>query len=149
MSRLAIKRGLLLFWAIWLSVVLLTNVADALKGAHIISATFPMVSGNFPLIGATIGNFGLGEPVAWILFVGVIVWEAIAAFLLWRAVSQYRGQALPGTSSADTALGVSLGLWAAFLISDEIFIAYPLESSHIHLLTAQLATLLVLHLIPD
>jgi hypothetical protein len=42
----------------------------------------------------------------------------------------------------------SLGLWAAFLVADEVFIAYAVEATHLRLLTAQLATLLAVELLP-
>ena len=37
----------------------------------------------------------------------------------------------------------------AFIVADEIFIAYPVEGTHLRLFTAQLATLLMLELVRD
>jgi hypothetical protein len=44
---------------------------------------------------------------------------------------------------------VSLGLWAAFLVADEVFIAYPVEATHLRLFIAQLVTLLAVEVLPE
>jgi hypothetical protein len=44
---------------------------------------------------------------------------------------------------------VSLSLWAAFQVADVVFIAYGVEATHLRLFTAQLATLLVIELVPE
>jgi hypothetical protein len=40
-------------------------------------------------------------------------------------------------------------LWAAFVLADELLIAYPVEATHLRLFTAQLATLLTIVLLPE
>jgi hypothetical protein len=40
------------------------------------------------------------------------------------------------------AFAAGLGLWAAFLLADEAFVAYALGGTHLRLFTAQMATLL-------
>ena len=44
---------------------------------------------------------------------------------------------------------ISLLLWAGFMLADELLIAYTVEGTHVRLLTAQLATLLVIALVPE
>ena len=44
---------------------------------------------------------------------------------------------------------MSLLLWGAFLLADEVFIAYPVAATHLRLFTAQLATLLAVELLPE
>ena len=79
----------------------------------------------------------------------MIVWEGVGAALFWRAF----GRTTPGVAvdphAAHPALTVSLALWAAFMIADELFIAYPVEASHMHVFTAQLASLPLLQLVPE
>ena len=52
-------------------------------------------------------------------------------------------------TARNAAFIVSLGLWGAFILAEEVLLAYPLEAVHLRLLTAQLATLLVLTLVPE
>ncbi len=70
-----------------------------------------------------------------ILFAGVVVWEGLGAVLLWRPT--------------DAAFVVTLALWGAFVLAEEIFLAYVVEATHLRLFIAQLVTLLVIHLLPD
>jgi hypothetical protein len=40
-------------------------------------------------------------------------------------------------------------LWSAFLVADEVLIAYPLEGTHLRLFVAHLVTLLAVELLPE
>jgi hypothetical protein len=141
-----LKRGLLLFWALWMTIVLLTNLADL--GQHVgLGANWPFVSGNYALIAQTVAIYTLPESLALILFIGVIVWEAWSAFLLFRAFAAFHGA---GSQQAlYNAFAVSLALWAALVLADEIFIAYSYEGTHMGIFTSQLVTLLAVRLLPN
>jgi hypothetical protein len=47
------------------------------------------------------------------------------------------------------AFTAGLSLWLAFALADEVFVAYPVEGTHLRLFTAQLATLLAVELLPE
>src|SRR5262245_39810601 len=87
-----LKRLLLLFWAVWLSVVFLTNLADAGKGLGLVDESWAFASGNWKLIQETTARYGTPANVNVLLFAGVIVWEAVAAGLFWRAGWSFRGR---------------------------------------------------------
>jgi hypothetical protein len=40
-------------------------------------------------------------------------------------------------------------LWGAFLVADEVLIAYPVEGTHLRLFLVQLVTLLAIELLPE
>ena len=82
-----------------------------------------------------------------LLFLGVVVWEAVAAALLWRAFGAFQG-VLKGMDAVYAAFAVSLALWAAFMLADEVFIAYGVEGTHMAIFTAQIVTLLAIRLLP-
>lgn len=139
-----IHAGLLLFWAIWLTLVAFTNLADALKRLQLLPEDWTLASYNYDLVVQTLQPHGVPEAVAALLFAGVIVWEATAAALLWRAFAAVRRGA-PGTAPEVTqAFAVSLALWAAFLIATEATVNYLTASTHKETLIAQLASLLVI-----
>jgi hypothetical protein len=52
-----LKRLLLLFWAIWLSVVFLSNVADAGKGLGLLGESWVFASGNWKLLQETTARY--------------------------------------------------------------------------------------------
>ena len=143
-----LKRALLFFWAIWLSVVFFSNLADALKGFGLLGESWAFASGNFKFIKETTTRYGTPAFVNTLLFIGVIIWEGVAAVLFWRAGWTFRGKK-SGRKALYFAFTASLLLWGAFLIADEVFIAYPVESTHLRLFIAHLLTLLAIELLPE
>lgn len=146
---LFLKRTLLVFWAIWQTVVFATNLVDAGKVAGLLPASWTFASGNYGFVVETTARYGTQAWLNALLFAGVLGWEAAAAVLFWLACCCFRGRRRPGASLVYSAFTTSLGLWGAFMIADEICIAYSVEAAHVRLLTAQLATLLVLELLPE
>jgi hypothetical protein len=142
-----LQRLLLLFWAIWLSVVFLTNLADAGKGLGLLDESWAFASGNWKLIQETTARYRTPAAVKVILFAGVILWEGVAALLFWRAGWGFRGRGA-ARKAVYLAFTTSLLLWRALLVADEVFIAYPLESTHLRLFVAHLVTLLAVDWLP-
>jgi hypothetical protein len=83
-----------------------------------------------------------------LLFLGVVLWQGLAALLFWYTCSTFHRMPFPGLWALDMAFLVSLALWAAFMIADEIFAAYDAEAAHMRIFIAQLLSLLVLYLLP-
>lgn len=140
-----LKRLLLLLWAVWLTVVLATNVADGLKASGLLGDGWAFASGNYHFLAETTGRYGTPAWVNELLFVGVVCWDGAATLLFWVAFA--RGPSRRGGLYA--AFVVSLTLWGAFLVADEVCIAYAVEATHLRLLTAQLVTLLAVELLPQ
>jgi hypothetical protein len=142
-----IGRLLLLFWALWLSVVAATNVLDALLAFGLLPATFKFASGNWAWINQVMDPREVPRTVQAVLFAGAIAWEAVAAALFWRAALSYRGGKLAAESPAVLACGVNLALWAAFQVLDEVVLAYQPEAVHRVIFLNQLATIVVLEML--
>jgi len=133
---------------VWLSIVFFSNLADAGKGLGLLGESWTFASGNGKLIQETTARYKVPTAVNAVLFAGVIVWEGVGAVLFWRAGWSYRS----GNASRKAvylAVTTALLLWGAFLVADEAFIAYPLESTHLRLFVAYLATLLAVELLPE
>lgn len=144
-----LQAGLVFFWAVWLTVVTLTNLTDAFKALGGLPETFGWASYNYALVRETVAAQGVPTALAGLLFAGVLVWELLAAGLLWRAWNAMRRGA-PGTTAAVTqAFAVNLALWCAFLTATELFINYATAATHKSTLIAQLATLLVVRMRQD
>lgn len=142
------KRLLLLGWAAWLSVVFLSNLADAAKALRWLPESWAFASGNLQFIRQTTAPYGTPDLVNAGLFAGVIVWEGVATVLFWRAAWTFRGGGM-GRKAMYQAFIVLLSLWFGFLVADEVFIAYALEGTHLRLFVAQLLTLLAVELLPE
>jgi hypothetical protein len=150
MTSLAlIEAGILLLWAAWLSLVTLFNVTDALKEMGILGETWSLASGNFAYMIDVTSIHKTPRVVCYVMFAGVILWEALASLLLWRA---FFVGSLPAINQAFL---VSLSLWGAFILADEFFIAYTTEgeggysvaATHREIFVAFLVSLIALHLL--
>jgi hypothetical protein len=144
-----LKRITLLFWAAWLSVVVTTNVLDALRALGALPESFKFVSGNWQWINQVMDPVGVPRGLQAVLFAGAIAWEALGAMLFWWAVVSYRGRPLVQEKAAIAACCVNLALWAAFQVLDEVFLAYQPEAVHRVIFVSQIATLLLLQLACD
>jgi len=143
-----LKRGLLVFWAEWLSLVFATNALDGARALSVLGESWAFASGNYAFLARTTARYGTPVWLNAVLFAGVIAWEGLAAGLLWRAWWAYRGRGT-GRAALYAAFAAGLSLWAAFVMADEAFIAYEVEATHWRLFTAQLATLLAVELLPE
>jgi hypothetical protein len=144
-----LKRALLLGWAVWLSVVLASNVADAARALGLLDDSWAFASGNYRFLAETTARYG---PPAWLnglLFAGVIGWEGTAAVLFWRCWLRFPGTGQGGRQGLYAAFTAGLTLWLAFLVADEVFITYDVEGTHLRLFTAQLASLVAIELLPE
>jgi len=145
-----LKRGLLAFWAIWFTLAALTNLADASR-AFGIGPRWRVTSGNYRLIQTVRQRAGVPRGIGDVLFAGAILWEALAGGLFWRAFACYRARTLGSTERVNQAFIGGLSLWAGFMVADELLAAHDTgaEAAHMRTFTAQLATLMSLHLLPD
>lgn len=139
-----LKRGIPMFWAAWFSLVLATNILDLLRAVGFLPETWRFASGNFDLIESITL---LPRWASLILFVGVLLWEGIATVLFWCSVPRTDDPAVQ-LKRTSTAFCVSLGLWAAFILADEILLQYALAPVHLRIFSAQLLSLLAIHLLP-
>jgi hypothetical protein len=142
-----LKRSLVGFWAVWFSLVAATNGFDLSKTIGLLPASWPCTSGNFQLVADCTARYDVPHGLNFPLFAVILLWETSAALAFWRAWRTYRNPA--GLKDVHTAFTVSLLLWAAFMLNDELFIQYQIEGTHLRLFIAQLATLLAIHLVPE
>ena len=143
-----LQKGLLFFWALWFSLVALTNLLGGLKALGVLPKSWTLASYNYELVASTVGAHGVPAAVAAVLFVGVIAWEGLAAALFWRAWAAVRRGAAGTADDVTRAFCVSIALWAAFLVATEATVTYATAGTHTGLLIASLASLLVVRL-PD
>ncbi len=149
LSHSMLRRGLLLFWSSWFSVVFSTNLADGLRQAGLLPTEWRFASGNFELIRQSIGIYSLGQSWAVFLFAAVVLVQLGAAALFWRAFLERDTGTRPDHPKVPQAFSLGIGLFAAFLVADELFIVYDrisgLETTHLLVLCGLLLSYLVIH----
>jgi hypothetical protein len=149
LSARTFARGLILFWAIYLSLITVTNSTDLLKTLGLLPQDWVFASGNYQFIVETTSRYHLAGQWTELLFVGVIVWELLTSLLLWFAYARYGDRPFVAEAPLVRALVVCAGLWAAFVFADELSIAYAIEATHLRLLIAVLVSALTLQILPN
>ena len=136
--------GLTLFWTLWFALVFLTNLLGALRAAGILGPDWKFASKNYEGVAKAVSLYSAPAWVPRVLFAGVLAWQLAAAILYAVAFAACAG-AMPSLALLDLAFGTGIGLFAAFMLADEITIKYAYEQAHELLLIAQLASLALLH----
>jgi hypothetical protein len=142
-----LKLGLLLFWASWFSIVVLTNAFSAMKAGGLLPPTWRFASKNYEMVAKAVSIYAPPPWVPRLLFLGVLAWQLAAAILFWYALMSSGGAGVLNMNAVNAACAAGILLWAAFMIADEITIKYVMEQPHELLLIAQLASLVVMHLL--
>jgi hypothetical protein len=142
--KLAVQAG----WSLWITVVWSSNVLEALRNAGVLKGWNPP-SGNFGLIRSFTAIYHFPDWINWMLFAGVLVWQALIVALFWRSSAILWGRRQSELSTIQAAYLVSIPLWFAFLVGDEVFFNWQFVPTHLGLLIAQVMTLLVLCLLPE
>lgn len=102
-------------WAIWLALVTIMNICEALMALKILPANFKFASSNWSLLLNVTAIYNTPRAIVALLFAGAIVWEAAATILLFVAGL---GHSLPIT---DLGFGLMIALWGGFLLMSQFF----------------------------
>ena len=121
----AAHAGLITFWGMWLFVVWLTNVCEELKLLRILPPYRKFASQNAQAIADATRKYEAPPWIPHLLFIGVLVCWGLS-----RAIFHSWMMASPAMGSVNIAFASSLGLWATFMIADEICTQYDCERAH-------------------
>jgi hypothetical protein len=136
------KRILIGFWALFFSLVALTNLVNLLDSLGAFDWTF-LNSENYDYLRSVVVVYDVGSPLTKLLLAGALAIETVGAVLFWRALVTARLRA------ALLALCWGALVWIAFIVMTEFFVAYKAEPPFRELLTLMIATALAVALIPD
>ncbi len=138
------KAGIVLMWAIWLSIVTVMNIIEALKAAKVLPDSV-QASSNWALLLKVTAVYKAPLWLNWLLFLGVIVWEALGSGLLWAAFVS------GSLELATTALIVCTALWGAFIVMNQLFLVFtsdgPIVATHRSLFGVFLLSLMAIRLL--
>jgi hypothetical protein len=137
------KRLVLGFWALYFSIVALSNAIDLLDELGALHWKF-LNSGNFDYMASIVKVYDVGAAPTKLLLAGALAVEIVAAVLFWRALAS-RGS----LRAALQALCWTVIVWTAFIFMTELFVAYTSESPFRELLMLAIGSALVVALVPD
>ncbi|MCL6526804.1 MAG: hypothetical protein K6T57_07945 [Thermaceae bacterium] len=139
-----IKSGIVLLWALWLSLVTLMNGLEALKALGSLPSRFK-TSSNWSLMLRVTETYRTPVWLVGVLFALVILWELLTSVALWVAL-------LSGSPEvATTALGLLTLLWGGFMLANQFYMAWltdpGLVAAHRSLFGVSLLSLLAYRLL--
>jgi hypothetical protein len=135
-----LKRILLGFWAMYFSIVALTNAVDLLDALSVLHWRF-LDSTNFDFMRSIVKVYEIGAGPTKLLLAGALAIELVGAVLFWRVLF---GRLRPLRALCWSAL-----VWTAFTFMTEFFLAYTAEGTFRDLLLLTIGTALVVALVPD
>ena len=145
---LLIKRLVLLFWAMYFSMVAITNFVDLLGEAPSCTWTF-LNSGNFEYLRSVVKVYDVGRSSPMVAPRGCRAARNHRRDSLLACVELSYGRAERGEYAALWALAWGTLVWIAFVFNTEFFVAYTAEAPFRELLVIMLASILVIALVPD
>ncbi|GAA4381962.1 hypothetical protein [Nocardioides caricicola] len=143
---LRLKQLVLLFGAVFLGVVALTNLVNLVSAATT-DWTF-LNSHNTGYVESVVAVYDAPGWLDEVVVLGALAIEATGAVLFVRALLRYRG-AGTGAVEAYQALAWNIGVWVAFIVGSEVFLAYDAEGTFRELLALALLMTVAVAVVPD
>jgi hypothetical protein len=143
---LRLKQLVLAFGAVFLGVVALTNLMNLVSAATT-DWTF-LNSHNTGYVASVIGIYDAPGWADELVVLAALAIEGTGAVLFARALLRYRGGG-SGAVEAYQALAWNIGVWFAFIVGTEVFLAYDAEGTFRELLALALLMTVVVAVVPD
>ena len=110
--------------------------------------TRPFASGNLNAVSQATKSISTSKSLPRLLFTGVLCWQLLTVLLFGRAILSSLSAGSLNWEATNAAFMAGLGLWAGFLLADEILKQYETEHSHVLFFMAQLMTLVAVYTLP-
>lgn len=147
-SIVTFKRIIVVFWAVWWLLAFLTDFVGGLKDIGVIAAPW-LDASNYPGLVKSLAPYSVPAWLPPILFVGIITWSFLSTVLFVVAAITPLQPEPRWRTRVNTAFIVSLSLWLAFFIADQIVMKFDLEENHMVQGGFQLLSFMAIHLLPD
>ena len=148
-TLVAIKRGLLLYWSLWFTVVFASNGLDGLKALGVIDKGWKLAGGDFTQISPAAAIYGVPARASGVLLVCLMVGEGITVAAFWRAFGKFRGLKNADGRALAAAFILAISLFAALLLADRFLGGHLFMAMHLKILVALLVSLLVVYFLPE
>lgn len=137
-------QGIILMWALWISIVFLTDFFNLMVGFDLLPTDFPASSHNLDWIHRFLKLYWLDNDVLCLILFSIInLWVMTIAVLYWRAFISYYTCGEYYVYRTMQAFILNMSLFVCFLVADEIFIQYQAGHSHMNMLLYMFTSLIV------
>lgn len=122
------KKLLIIFWGVWWLSALWTDVVGGLAYLGVLQAEWAPAK-NYPFLVESLKMYPLYSWIPTVLFMGIIVWMSlIVGYFLVTILAIATKK--PFWRLANQSFAISMGLWLAFLLADQMIMNYQLEANH-------------------
>jgi hypothetical protein len=143
MSNAMFKRGMVGFWFAWWLIAFLTDLLGGMKHAGALSYDW-ISDSNYPFLVKSLALYHAPGWLTIVFFIGITAWSLLAALLFCHAF--FSADFL---SRAKSAFIISLGLWLAFFLADQIIMNFDLEQNHMVQGGFELLSFLAMYILPE
>ena len=147
-SLTAFKKILIFFWFLWWLIAFLTDFTGAMYQLGWIADSW-IPHSNYPYLVKTLSIYDPPTPLPPFLFAGIICWSFLSTVFFGLAAMTSMSSRERWLSRVNQAFIVSLSLWLAFFIADQIVMQFDLEQNHMVQAGFQLLTFISIHTLPD
>ena len=148
LTLMSFKKVLIYFWMLWWLIAFLTDFAGAMVQLGLVSGGW-LPHSNYPYLVKSLAIYHPPAPLPPFLFAGIICWSFLSTVFFVAAAFTPMSPRQHWLARVNTAYIVSLGLWLAFFIADQIVMKFSLEQNHMVQAGFQLLTFLAIHILPD
>ncbi|KTD10940.1 hypothetical protein Lgra_1906 [Legionella gratiana] len=128
-------QSIILMWALWISVVFLTDFCNLMVGFGLLPTNFPASSHNLDWIYTFLKLYRLDNDVLCLILFSIInLWVVTIAVFYWRAFISYYTHRNYYVYRTMQAFILNMSLFVCFLIADELFIQYKAGHTHMSML---------------
>jgi hypothetical protein len=142
------KRIIVVFWALWWMLAFLTDFLGGLYSLNVFTEPWVPHS-NYPALVTSLAQYDAPSWLPSLFFVGIIAWSLLSALAFVVAALTPRQPSQRWRERVNAAFIISLGLWFAFFISDQVVMMFDLEQNHMVQGGFQLLTFMAIHFLPD
>ncbi|HVE44988.1 MAG TPA: hypothetical protein VNC84_07675 [Gammaproteobacteria bacterium] len=129
MTNTFFKKSLVVFWACWWLIALWTDIVGGLAHLGVLHASFAPDL-NYPALVQSMSMYHAPSWLTGALFIGILLWlSLVSVSFCWASLALTRPTDV-WVSRARIAYIVSLGLWLAFFLSDQIVMKFDFEQNH-------------------
>ena len=138
-----LSHSIIVFWAMWSSLVAFTDSINFLQAIHRLPRTWVFTSSNYDLVVKSVSIYGLNYLFSITCFLLLVLFAWLIAVFFWRAAFTSKSNFERYLQNCYLAFLLSFAVEAFFILADEVFIQYGFEHGHMDRLGFKLITFLV------
>lgn len=142
------KKLLIIGWMLWWAIAFLTDFLGGLKQLGLVHYDW-VYNGNYPFLVECLTMYHVPSWIPIFLYSGIIFWLFLSTIAFIYACAGLRKDPVTWKKRASVAFMISILLWVAFFLGDQIVMKFDLEENHMVQASMEFISYLSLFLLPE